>query len=140
MSSNGISAQPSAASECQYGGSSSLSGDENADSQQDAWRSATESTLAKCSPDQKAILSQIRTSEAARAALLTVELQQRSRRSQMALGKIRRVLDAVKIFEDAMRVYSNAGLTELCLVWGSLTIVIQVQHIVPCPRSRLIAC
>lgn len=116
MSSNGSSAAPSVTSGSQSGGSSSLYRDENANGQHDAWKSATESTLAKCSPDQKLILSQIKTPEAARAALMTVELQQRSRRSQTVLGKIRRVLDAVKVFEDAMRIYSNAGMTELCLL------------------------
>ena len=109
-------------------GSPLLHGDYSTIGLHEAWTTARDSALAKCTPDQKLILNQIKSPGDARAALLNLESQRKSRRSATVTGKIQRVLDIVKVFEDAMKVYSNAGATELCLIWGSLTIVIQVQR------------
>jgi len=129
MASNETIAGPSVRTVPQLHDSSLLYCGESLGEHYDAWKTATESTLAKCTPKQKLILDQIKSPEAARAALLTVESQQKSPGSLMVISKIQRVLDAVKIFEDAMKIYSNIGATELCLLWGTLTFVIQVNHI-----------
>lgn len=129
MSSNETIAGPSVRTVLQPYDSSLLYCGESLDGHYDAWKIATESTLSKCSPEQKLILDQIKSPEAARAALLTVESQQRSRRSSMVMNKVQRVLDAVKIFENAMKIYSNVGVIDLCLLWGTVTFVIQVNPI-----------
>jgi hypothetical protein len=108
--------------------------------QLDAWKAATGFALAKCTPDQKVILQEINSPEAASATLLKAQLQKKSKRSAAVLEKVRLVLDGVKVFEDAMKVYSNAGVIELCLLWGSLTLVIQVSNAVIYPDHNLITC
>jgi hypothetical protein len=91
-----------------------------------SWENARASALAVCSPDQRSVLDQIKSPEAARAALLITESRKSPRKSSMIMKKIQRALDGVKVFEEAMKVYSNSGVGELCLLWGSLTLILQV--------------
>lgn len=93
----------------------------------DAWEVAWQAAMDNYKPAQKLLLGQIKSPEDASSALLTARLHQESTKSFVIMNKIQRVLDGIKIFEDAMKIYSNCGVGELCLLWGSVTLVLQVH-------------
>ncbi|CAG5137499.1 uncharacterized protein ALTATR162_LOCUS135 [Alternaria atra] len=93
---------------------------------QDAWKTAKETVESKCTPEQRKLFTGAATADDVLTTLRTLETRQKSRLSFRWVKKLTPFLDSVKLYDGAMKTYCNTGVGELALLWGSITLVLDI--------------
>lgn len=91
-----------------------------------AWTIAQEAVRKKCNPAQQKIIDECHSADQVIEQLKSLAQRQASRKSLDWVTKMNPFLDGLKMYDDVMKTYCNSGVRELALVWGSITLVLQV--------------
>lgn len=83
----------------------------------------------RCSPSQRKLIEESTGAEDGLARLTRLEARQAHRLSLRCVQKVGPFLDALQLYDGAMKTYCNRGMGELALLWGSVSLIIEVSNI-----------
>jgi len=94
---------------------------------QDAWSFAKKHVECNCNARQLKIISGSATSQQLMQKLQELEAKQKNRLSLRFAQKVKPFVEAIGLYDNTMKTYCNTGMGELGLVWGSVTLVVDVS-------------
>jgi hypothetical protein len=108
--------------------------DAYADSIKEAWERAKAEVESRCTSKQRQIIAGTVTADDVLARLNALGDRQKSRLSVRWAQKLKPFLESIQLYDGALKTYCNSGVRELALVWGTISLIIDVRLSPICNR------